>query len=87
MGKVNKQCPNCDLKMFELNDQIDHKWQLIRNLYPKESLDLYRGRRHYEYRFFCKECKNEWIYFSHPNQRFMERIPELPGLAMCAAEP
>jgi len=49
------------------------------SLYPK-FLDVYRGRHYYEYRFYCVNCKKEWV----DNSRWghFEDVPEDAAFSM-----
>ena len=77
MSKIlEKQCPDCDVRMLEVNDAVYDNGQLLRNLYPKGENAAIHGKYYHEYRFFCRKCKEEWIYFSRPDARRFERIPE-----------
>ena len=73
---MKKNCPDCNIGMVEVNDALDYRGELLRNLYPKEEQESYCGRTYREYRFFCKKCKREWLYFSRPSQRWLEKIPK-----------
>jgi len=74
-NSYKKKCPDCNTKLIEVNDAIDHEGKILRREYPKEELELYKGKTYHEYRFFCRKCKREWIYFSRPDCRSLEKIP------------
>ena len=59
---MKKHCPDCDnlmkeVRWAEINNRKEHE-------YPKPIWEPGLRRKYNEYRFYCKQCKKEWVYDS-----------------------
>ena len=73
---MEKNCLDCSTKMIEVRKALAEDGTIVQKypqIIPKE---LNRTKYYTEYRFYCENCKKEWVCDTKPNGKDLEPVPE-----------
>lgn len=73
MTRVRAHCSDCGSEMIEVRKTWSPELKKICWVYPKP-LQKARGKWYWEYRFYCRDCRKEWVY--NALFRWLEDVPE-----------
>lgn len=65
------KCPDCDIDCIGVRWAIHSDGKKTQE-YPKPVIESISGKVYWEYRYFCSECKKEWIYNDSPTGYIQE---------------